>query len=164
MMNAPKVPGGESGLMSGTSPTHRSPFQTMPARLGSQGLPWASADARLYMMRRLAGHENPQVWYMPSPVASAVARRCALLPASVYTPECSQLPHRVEPSSLSCAKPSTCWPAVLTTLVGSLSSWRSVIALPFISFKTSARSGLSGFAYGHDRLRIGSGRAPPSLR
>jgi len=55
MMNAPNWPGGESGLMSGTSPTHFSPFQTMPGRDGSQGFPFASAEARLYMMRRLAG-------------------------------------------------------------------------------------------------------------
>src|SRR5262249_50734117 len=83
MMKAPNSPGGESGLMSGTSPTHFSPFQTMPGRFGSQALPSAFADARLYMMRRLAGHENPHVWYIPRPVGSAVDRRCALLPASV---------------------------------------------------------------------------------
>ena len=66
--------------MSGTSPTHFSPFQTMPGRFGSQALPSASADARLYMTRRLAGQEKVQLWYMPRPVGSAVERRCALLP------------------------------------------------------------------------------------
>src|SRR5215470_16281265 len=108
MMNAPYSPGGESGLMSGTSPTHFSPFQTIPGRVGSQGLPCASAEARLYMMRRLAGHENAQLWNMPSPVGSALFLRCELLPASVYTPRCSQLPHIVEPSSCSCPKFSSC--------------------------------------------------------
>src|SRR5437764_9068952 len=125
MMNAPYWPGGESGLMSGTSPTHFSPFQTMPGRVGSHGFPSASADARLYMMRRLAGHENAQLWYMPRPVGSAVERRCALLPASVKTPECSQLPHIVEPSSCSWPKPSTCWPAVFSVFVLSLGSGMS---------------------------------------
>src|SRR5262245_21830105 len=99
MMKAPNSPGGESGLMSGTSPTHFSPFQTMPRRFGSQGFPSASADARLYMTRRFAGHENPQLWNMPRPLGSAVERRWALLPASVYTPEWSQLPLIVEPSA-----------------------------------------------------------------
>jgi hypothetical protein len=49
------VPGGESGLMSGTSPVHLVPFHTMPGRFGSHALPSASAEARLYMTRRLAG-------------------------------------------------------------------------------------------------------------
>src|SRR5258708_7190132 len=86
-------------------------FAGRRVRLGSQGLPSASAEARLYMMRRLAGHEKAQLWYMPRPVGSAVERRCALLPASVYTPEWSQLPHDVEPSAWSWPKPSICWPA-----------------------------------------------------
>src|ERR1051326_2128392 len=97
--------------MSGTSPTHFSPFQTIPGRVGSHGFPSASAEARLYMMRRLAGHENPQLGYTPSPVGSAVERRAALLPASVYTPRWSQLPHIVDPSSWSWLKLSRCWPA-----------------------------------------------------
>ena len=66
--------------MSGTSPTHFWPFQTMPGRFGSQALPSASADARLYMMRRLAGQEKVQLWNMPRPVGSAVdaaLRRCS---------------------------------------------------------------------------------------
>src|SRR6266852_5548745 len=145
MMNAPKSPGFESGLMSGTSPTHFSPFHEMPGRLGSQGLPSTSADARLYMMRRLAGHENPQLWYMPRPFGSAVERRCALLPASVYTPEWSQLPHIVEPSACSWPNPSTCCPAVFKVLVLSFGSGMSSSALPLISFKTSERSGSTGF-------------------
>src|ERR1044072_510442 len=99
MMNAPNVPGGASGFMSGTSPTHALPFHLIPTRVGSHGLPFASADARLYMTRLLAGHEKPQLWNMPRPVGSALLRRWALLPASLETPECSQLPHIVEPSS-----------------------------------------------------------------
>ena len=84
MMNAPNSPGGESGLMSGTSPTHFSPFHLMPARVGSQGLPSASAEARLYMTRRLAGQEKAQLWNIPRPVGSAVVRGAAsLFPASV---------------------------------------------------------------------------------
>src|SRR3989442_10910507 len=142
MMKAPYCPGGESGLMSGTSPTHFSPFQTMPGRDGSHGLPSASAEARLYMMRRFAGHENAQLWNMPSPVGSALFRRCALLPASVYTPECSQLPHKVVPSSCSCPNPSSCCPAVLRILPSL--SLTSATALPLISLRTSARSGLIG--------------------
>ena len=83
MMKAPYVPGGASGFMSGTSPTHFSPFHWMPARARSHGRPSASAEARLYMIRRLAGQENAQLWYMPRPVGSALLRRCAMLPASV---------------------------------------------------------------------------------
>ena len=83
MMNAPNWPGGESGLMSGTSPTHFSPFQTIDARDGSHAFPSASAPARLYMMRRLAGQENAHWWYMPRPFGSALLRRCVMLPASV---------------------------------------------------------------------------------
>jgi len=82
-MKAPYWPGGELGAMSGTSPTHSFPFQTMPGRVGSQGLPCASAEARLYKMRRFAGQANAQFGYMPSPVGSSVPLRAALLPASV---------------------------------------------------------------------------------
>src|SRR5512132_2940031 len=149
--------------MSGTSPTHFSPFHTMPGRLGSHGLPAASADARLYMTRRLAGHENAQLWNMPSPVGSAVLRRCALLPASVNTPECSQFPHIVVPSSRHSPNPASCWPAGRTTLVGSLGSGRSASALPLISLSTSLRSGLVGLAYAHDTFSTGSGNLPPSF-
>src|SRR5262249_27224754 len=104
------------------------------------------AEARLYITRRFAGQENVQLWYMPRPVGSAVLRRWALFPASVKTPEWSQLPHIVLPSSINWPKPSTCCPAVLTALVLSFGSCRSSRALPFISFSTSERSGLAGFA------------------
>src|SRR5882762_4609730 len=82
--------------MSGTSPTHFSPFQTMPGRVGSHGFPSLSAEARLYMTRRLAGHANAHSWNMPSPIGSALLRRAARFPALLYTPEWSQFPHRSE--------------------------------------------------------------------
>ena len=69
--------------MSGTSPTHFSPFHWMPARFGSQGLPCASAEARLYMMRRLAGQLNAHWWNIPRPSGSALFRRIVRFPASV---------------------------------------------------------------------------------
>src|SRR5438309_853713 len=164
MMNAPNVPGGASGFMSGTSPTHFVPSHLMLTRVGSHGWPLASAPARLYMMRRFAGHENAQLWYMPRPVGSAVLLRCALFPASVNTPECSQLPHSVVPSSCNCPNPSSCWPAVFKTLVGSFGSLMSASALPLISFSTSPRSGLTGLLYGHVTFKTASGTTPPSLR
>ena len=164
MMKAPRCLGGESALMSGMSPTQRAPFHWMPTRCASHGLPSASADARLYMMRRLAGQLKAHWWNMPRPLGSALLRRWAMLPASVKTPECSQLPHIVEPSSRSSANPFTCWPAGRRIFVGSLSSWTSASAQPFISLSASPRSGLLGFEYDQDMLRIGSGSAPPSLR
>src|ERR1043166_3673939 len=99
---------------------------------------------------------------MPSPVGSALLRRCALLPASVNTPECSQLPHIVVPSSRHSPKPLSCWPAGRSTLVGSFGSVRSASALPLISLSTSPRSGLAGLVYDHDRFSTGSGNAEPS--
>src|SRR5262249_59365393 len=91
MMNAPNSPGLESGLMSGTSPTHFSPFHLMPAREGSQGLPSLSAEARLYMTRRLAGHEKPQVWNIPRPLGAALDRRGAFLAAFLEDPPLEQV-------------------------------------------------------------------------
>src|SRR6266851_2484099 len=149
--------------MSGTSPTHVLPFHWMPGRVGSHGLPLASAEARLYMTRRLAGHEKAHWWYMPRPSGSALLRRWARFPDSVYTPEWSQLPHSVEPSSWSWPKPSSCWPAVLSVLLLSLGSGMSARALPLISFKTSERSGLTGFVYAQETFKTGSGSAPPSF-
>src|SRR6185369_9101239 len=112
---------------------HFSPFHLMPTRVGSQGFPSASADARLYMTRRLAGHEKPQLWYIPRPLGSSTGlRRAAMLPASVKTPDISQLPHIVEPSSWSWPNPSSCWPAVLTGgFVLSFGSGMSESARPF---------------------------------
>src|SRR5205814_8730647 len=134
----------ESAVLTGLAPTQFSPFQTMWGRVGSHGLPSLSADALLYMIRRFAGLEKPQSWNMPSPIGSALLRRAARFPALVYTPEWSQLPHRVVPSSCSCPNPSSCSPFFLMILVGSLGSLMSSRALPLISFSTSARSGAYG--------------------
>ncbi len=60
MMNAPREPGSAVAGKSGTSPTQRLPFQRSTLRAGSQGSPAASAEARLYSTRRLAGHEKAQ--------------------------------------------------------------------------------------------------------
>ena len=54
--------GGEVVGKSGMSPTQAVPFQRMPGRVGSQGWPLASAEARLYMTRRLSGHDQAQSW------------------------------------------------------------------------------------------------------
>src|SRR5207253_11325691 len=100
------------------------------------------APPPLHVALPISGQENAQPWNMPNPVGSALFLRAALFPASVYTPECSQLPHMVEPSSCSWAKPSSCCPAALTILPSL--SFTSVTALPLISLSTSARSGLMG--------------------
>src|SRR5216684_2444431 len=163
MMNAPNCPGGESALKSGTSPTHFSPFQAMPGRVGSQGLPWASAEQRLYMTRRLAGQLNVHSGYLPRPLGSALFRRCVRLPASVYMPMCSQSPESVEPSARRSRNFPTCWPALSTMVFGSFSSLRSSMAQPLISLQTSTCEGLDRFEYHQFRFRTGSGNFPPSF-
>lgn len=121
------------------------------------------------MTRRLAGQLNAHWWNIPSPSGSALFRRAELLPASVKTPECSQLPHIVLPSSFSCPNPSSCCPAVLRTFGGSLDlgsfggSVRSVSAFPLISFNTSDKSGLALLVYDQETLSTCSGSAPPSF-
>src|SRR5262249_60807772 len=114
MMNAPNSPGLESGLMSGTSPTHFSPFHLMPAREGSQGLPSLSAEARLYMTRRLAGHEKPQVWNIPRPLGSALDRRAGLFSGSLKHPPQGPVPPRVGACSPGRARPANARPAGLS--------------------------------------------------
>src|SRR5262245_17225432 len=87
MMNGFITPGLPVGAMSGTSnPVHRSPFHSISLRDGSQGLPVGSADARLYMMRRLAGQENDQFGNKPVSPGSLLSRRAIMLPASVKQP------------------------------------------------------------------------------
>ena len=54
--------GGDVVGKSGTSPTHVVPFQRIPGLVGSHGCPLASADARLYMTRRLSGHDQAHSW------------------------------------------------------------------------------------------------------
>src|SRR5262252_8404838 len=87
MMNGFITPGLPVTRMSGTSnPVQRSPFHSISLREGSHGLPAGSADARLYMMRRLAGHENAQLGNSPVSPGSSLFRRAIMLPASVKQP------------------------------------------------------------------------------
>src|SRR5215468_11458032 len=75
------------GAMSGTSkPAHFAPSHSISLRLSSQALPLRSAEARLYRMRRLAGHENAHCEYNPASPGSALFRRAIMLPASVKQP------------------------------------------------------------------------------
>src|SRR2546423_15491231 len=101
MMNAPNVPGGESGLMSGTSPTHFSPFHLMPTRVGSHGFPSASAEARLYMNRRFAGQEEAQVWYIPGAGRSAVVAGRGLVADPVVEADRLQVGHHLDGAVLT---------------------------------------------------------------
>src|SRR5262249_58874948 len=87
MMNGFITPGLPSRAMSGTSkPAHLAPSHSMSLRDGSQALPLGSAEARLYMMRRLAGHENAQLENSPTSPGSLLSRRAMLFPASVKQP------------------------------------------------------------------------------
>ena len=68
--------GAASGRMSGTSaPPQLFPFQKTKRRFGSHGLPVASAEARLYRIRRLAGQAQAQPGVFPSPLGSLESRR-----------------------------------------------------------------------------------------
>src|SRR5256885_15266025 len=98
MMNAPNWPGGESGLMSGTSPTHFSPFHTMPGRDGSQGLPSASAEARLYMMRRLGRQGDAPSGDTPRPGGAALFARVGVFAVAAKIAGWGQLPHPGPPA------------------------------------------------------------------
>ena len=51
-----------------------------------QGLPAASAEQRLYIMRRFSGHENPHSGLVYTP-GVRLRERARLLPSSGYTPE-----------------------------------------------------------------------------
>src|SRR5206468_6207730 len=79
--------GAESALKSGTSaPAHLTPSQPISLRFGSHGLPDGSHEARLYWMRRLAGHEKAQPVVLPNPLGSELSRRAIILPFSVQQP------------------------------------------------------------------------------
>src|SRR4249920_1447644 len=95
MMNGPTPSsGGVSGLMSGTStPAHFCPFHAISLRLGSQGLPDGSQEARLYRIRRLAGHANAQPNVLPRPLGSELSRRAIMLPLLLQAPLKIQQPH-----------------------------------------------------------------------
>src|SRR5438270_2787883 len=166
MMNGPMWSLGlESGLKSGTSLPAHLPVPSLNQtclRLGSQGLPVRSHDARLYMTRRFMGHDQAHWGWMPKPEGSAGSRRCVLEPASGQEPQYSQLPDEVVPSSFSQAKPGSCWPAFQSDGV-CFSSCRSARALPLISLATSVSDGLYGVVYAHARFRIGSGNLVSGL-
>src|SRR5271167_1303148 len=164
MMNGPMpFAGSSSALKSGTSaPAQALPFQPISLREGSKGLPATSHEARLYITRRLAGHDQAQLRVWPMPVGSELSRLAMRLPAGDQAPQKIQQPLAVEPSSLSSANPASCSPALRTILVGSLGSARSASALPEYSFASSSGVGAAGCTYGQDSLTIGSGNAPPS--
>src|SRR5262249_33555164 len=147
MMNGPMWSLGlESALKSGTSlPTHFpvASFHQTCLRVGSQGLPLRSQEARLYITRRFAGQDQPHCGWMPSPDGSSGLRRCEAEPASGHEPQYSQFPQEVVPSSRSQANPGNCWPAFHSGGV-CFSSLTSASALPLISLATSASDGLLG--------------------
>src|SRR5258708_15174197 len=165
MMNGPMPPDGfSSALKSGTSaPPQALPFHSINLRFGLYGLPAGSQEARLYSTRRFAGQAQAQLSVWPMPVGSELSRRAIKLPAGPHAPQKIQQPDCVLPSSRSSAKPASCSPALRVILVGSLGSARSFRALPEYSLASSSGLGLSTCAYFHVKLRIGSGKAPPSV-
>ncbi|MNV51124.1 hypothetical protein D3C71_1431630 [compost metagenome] len=148
MMNGPMPPAGfSSPLKSGMSaPAQILPFQPINLRRGSKGLPATSQDARLYRMRRLAGHAQAQFRVWPMPVGSLLSRRAIRLPPGPQAPAKIQQPLAVEPSSRSSAKPANCSPPLRVTLVGSLGSTRSTSARPEYSLANSSAVGFCGLA------------------
>src|SRR4051812_43916874 len=165
MMNGFMPPAGSSSsLKSGTSgPLQVVPFQLTSLRVGSNGLPLVSAEARLYSTRRLAGQAQAQFSVLPMPVGSLLSRRPIWLPAWVQEPAKIQQPEVVVPSSRSMAKLGNCSPFLTSTLVGSFGSVTSANALPLNSIASSSGVGLNGLAYGQVRFTIGSGNLPPSF-
>src|SRR5690606_16680239 len=115
-------------------------------------------------MRRLAGHDHAQFKVCPIPHGSELSRRAIWFPACVQEPVYNQQPDIVLPSSRNSPKPDNCSPALASILLGSLGSTRSLSALPLLSIASSSGEGLPGILYGHVRLTIGSGNAPPSFR
>src|ERR1044072_5432996 len=154
--------GGSSALKSGMSaPLHVLPFHAISLRVGSNGLPLTSHEARVYRIRRLAAHAHARFSVLPMPVGSALSRRPIWLPAWVHEPQKIQQPLAVLPSSRSCAKLASCSPFFASTLVLSVGSVTSASAFPLNSIASSSGVGLSGSAYGQLMLRIGSGYLPP---
>src|SRR5207248_1547168 len=89
MMNGP-IPseGSSSTLKSGMSePVQAEPFQAISLRPGLNGLPLGSQEARLYITRRLAGHDHAQLTVWPIPVGSELSRRAIRLPAGPHAPQ-----------------------------------------------------------------------------
>src|ERR1700730_1959810 len=114
------------------------------------------------MTRRFAGQAKAQLTVLPIPVGSELSRRAMRLPVGPQAPQKIQHPLEVLPSLRSSAKPASCSPALRVIFVGSFGSARSLSALPEDSIASSSAVGSLGRAYGHDRFRIGSGKAPPS--
>src|SRR5579859_5210891 len=98
------------------------------------------------------------------PVGSELSRRAIRFPVGPQAPQKIQQPEVVVPSLRNSAKPASCSPVLRVTWVGSFGSVRSCRALPEYSRANSSGLGLLGWAYGHVRLTMGSGNAPPSLR
>src|SRR2546430_16726956 len=94
----------------------------MSLRCGLNGLPLGSQEARLYITRRFAGHDQPQFRVWPMPVGSELSRRAIRLPAGAQAPPEIQQPLSVLPSSRSSAKPPRCSPALPVTCLGGLGS------------------------------------------
>src|SRR5262245_57830701 len=165
MMNGFITPGLPLSAMSGTSyPAHFTPSHSISLRVGSHALPDGSAEQRLYMRRRLAGHENAHCGNKPVSSGSLLLRRAMLFPASVKQPVLIQQAADVVPSSRSAAKPASCLPCSSRFLLGSLGSFTVCSAEPLISRASSSGLGSFGSAYAQRRFTIGSGTLPPSFR
>src|SRR3982751_330666 len=85
--------GSSSSLKSGTSaPLQAVPFQATSLRAGFHGLPVGSHEARLYITRRFAGHDQAQFSVWPMPVGSELSRRAMRLPVGPQQPAKIQQP------------------------------------------------------------------------
>src|SRR3989442_6545598 len=84
----------------------------MAVRDGSHGRPCASVDARLYIIRRLAGQLQAQLENRCMPLGSSVLRRVIMFPSAVYEPQYSQVSLDVVPSSLRALDDGSCLPVV----------------------------------------------------
>src|SRR3989442_1484846 len=139
--------GAESALKSGTSaPAHLTPSQPISLRFGSHGLPDGSHEARLYWMRRVGGPAEGPLGGVPHPLGGELLRRALRVPFSYQGPEKNQQPQTGFPSSVRCAKPPHCLPALRTTFVLSLGSTRSSSAFPLYSRAISCGDGADAIA------------------
>src|SRR2546430_17731057 len=105
--------GAESALKSGTSaPAHLTPSQPISLRFGSHGLPDGSHEARLYWMRRVAGHGEGPVRGVAKPPWAGMLRRG--LRVAFFHPAPGKNPQAPAglPSSLRCAEPANLLPGL----------------------------------------------------
>ena len=144
MINAPAPELGDNvPVKSATSlPSQFVPFHLINTRFGSHGLPFSSAEARLYNTRRFIGHAHAQPAWIPLPDGSLGSRRAIRLPCSVQEPQNIQIPDEVEPSAFNCEKPLNSWPFFRMTLP--LLSVKSANARPLHSLASSSADGPSG--------------------